>query len=288
MQLQLTENIKNEIILYQPNDSVKIEVILEDETVWLTQVLMAGLFQTSRANITMHIANIFKEGELDEKVVCKNFLLTTQHGAIAGKTQTVRAKIYNLDVIISVGYRVKSLQGTHFRIWANCILKEYLLRGYAINQRLERLEYRMAETEKKVDFFVKTALPPVEGIFYDGQILESHSFVAELIKSAKKSIILIDNYIDETVLLQLSKRENGVEATIYTLRISDQLQLDIDKHNAEYEPITVKTTSIFHDRFLIIDDTTIYNIGASLKNLGKKLFSFNKMNLPKEIILEKL
>jgi hypothetical protein len=239
----------------------------------------------------MHISNVFKEGELDEKVVCKDSLLTTQHGAVEGKTQTRTVRIYNLDVIISVGYRVKSQRGTQFRIWATGVLKEYLLRGYAVSQRFERLENRItktesrvANTEKQIEFFVKTALPPHEGVFFDGQISDAYTFAADLIKRAKKRIILFDNYVDETVLTLLSKRKAAVKATIYTKRISRQLQLDLTRHNAQYAEITVLTTANYHDRFLIIDNT-VYHIGASLKDLGKKLFAFSKIDIkPTELL----
>jgi len=278
---------KSELVLYQPDGTLKLEVRLEDETVWLTQSQIAELFSTTRNNITMHISNIFKEGELEQEVVCKDSLLTTQHGAIEGKTQTKLAKIYNLDVIISVGYRVKSKRGTQFRLWANKVLKEYLLRGYAINQRFERLENRVAETEKKIDIFIKSSMPPIEGIFYDGQIFDAFKFACDLIKSAKKSIILIDNYIDESVLLLLSKRNAKVSAKIYTGQISQQLQLDIQKHASQYPPIIVEKFSKSHDRFLLIDNCT-YHIGASLKDLGKKWFAFSKMQIKASDLLKNI
>ena len=268
----------NEIILYQPDNSVELEVVLENETVWLTQAQMGMLFGRDRTVIGRHIRNIFTEGELQENAVCANFAHTTQHGAIKDKTQTIDIQYYNLDVIISVGYRVKSRQGTIFRQWANSVLKEYILKGYAISQRFERLEYRVAETEKKIDFFVKTALPPAQGIFYDGQIFDAYVFVSDLIKSAKKSVVVIDNYIDESVLLLLSKRLPKITAKIHTKQISPQLQLDLTKHNAQHEPVNIYETDVFHDRFLLIDDT-VYHIGASLKDLGKKLFAFSKMEI---------
>ncbi len=283
-----------EIVLYQPDNNLQLEVWLEDETVWLTQAQMAELFQTTRNNVTMHILNIFKEGELLREVVCKDFLLTTQHGAITGKVQTKLVKFYNLDIIISVGYRIKSRQGTMFRIWATRVIKDFLLRGYAVNHRIDRVEKfaietekRVTETEKKIDFFVRTALPPIEGIFYDGQIFDAYAFVADLVKSANKSIVLIDNYVDESVLVLLSKRLSGVEGTIYTSQISEQLQLDLYRHNAQYPPITVREFTKSHDRFIIIDDT-VYHIGASLKDLGKKWFAFSKMKISAELLLGNL
>jgi hypothetical protein len=263
---------------------VHLEVLLDEDTVWLTQAQLMELFETSKQNVSLHINNIFKEGELSADVVVKDSLTTTHHGAIAEKTQTRTVKIYNLDVIISVGYRVKSQRGTQFRIWATGVLKEYMLRGYAMSQRVERLERRMGDVEEKVDFFVKTALPPHEGVFFDGQISDAYTFAADLIKRAKKRIILFDNYVDETVLTLLSKRKSAVKATIYTKRISRQLQLDLMRHNAQYAEITILATANYHDRFLIIDNT-VYHIGASLKDLGKKLFAFSKIDIkPAELL----
>ena len=278
---------QNEIVLYQPNEQTKLEVRLEDETVWLSQAQMAELFGTSKQNISLHISNIFKEGELQRGVVVKDFLTTTEHGAILGKTQTHIVAYYNLDVIISVGYRVKSIIGTRFRQWATSVLKDYTLRGYAIQNRILRLEEQVAEHEKKIDFFVRTSLPPVEGVFYDGQIFDAYVFVADLIKGAQQSVVLIDNYVDESVLTMLDKRLDGVSATIYTQTISKQLQLDINKHNAQYRPIRVEKCKSVHDRFLLIDNT-VYHIGASIKDLGKKLFAFSKMEMPAKDILKQL
>ena len=266
---------KGEIAIYQPDNSVQLEVLMENETVWLSQIQMVELFETTKQNVSLHIRNIFKEKELERTATVKDYL-TVQN---EGKRQVQRiVSYYNLDVIISVGYRVKSQRGTQFRQWALGILKDYLLKGYVINQRFERIEERVANTERQIDFFVKTALPPVEGIFYDGQIFDAYAFVSDLIKSAKNSIILIDNYVDETVLLLLSKRQKGVSATIYTQSISAQLKLDLKKHNAQYPPVTIKLFNRSHDRFLFIDSDT-YHIGASLKDLGKKWFAFSKMNV---------
>ena len=260
-----------EVVLYNPDDTIRLEVRMNDETVWLSQAQMAELFATTRNNITLHISNIFKEGELEYDSVCKDSLLTASDG------KKYKTKLYNLDVIISVGYRVKSLRGTQFRQWANQVLKDYLLKGYSVNQRIERLEQRVTQTENKIDFFVRTALPPVEGIFFDGQIFDAYELACRLIKSAKRRIVLIDNYIDESTLLMLEKRNNGVTATIYTHSIGEQLQLDIARHNAQYRPITVLRYKKSHDRFLILDDD-VYHVGASLKDLGKQWFAIMKMN----------
>ena len=275
----------SEIILYQPNETLVLEVRLDAETVWLTQQQMKELFNSSKQNISLHINNIYKEGELDARSTVKDYLTVQKEGSRS--IQRI-VKHYNLDVIISVGYRVKSFQGTLFRQWANKILKEYLLRGYSVNQRLqyveEKIDKRLSQHEKilqehqdKIDFFVKTSLPPVEGIFFAGQIFDAYELVCRLIKSAKQRIVLIDNYIDETTLTMLDKRSEGVSATIYTHSIGDKLQLDIDRHNAQYQPIIVNRLKKSHDRFLILDDD-VYHVGASLKDLGKKWFAIMKMN----------
>lgn len=272
-------NANNEIILYQSDNAVQLEVMLENETVWLTLNQMSILFERDKSVISRHISNIFKEQELDKNsVVAKN--ATT---ASDGKTYLI--EYYNLDVIISVGYRIKSKRGTQFRIWANKVLKDYLLKGYAVNQRIENLERRVSATEDKIDFFVKTALPPVQGIFYDGQIFDAYKFVADLVKSATKSIVLIDNYLDESVLILLSKRKENVKCQIFTNKISAQFKLYLEKFNAQYPPVEVKEFSKSHDRFLIIDNT-IYHIGASLKDLGKKWFAFSKINLDAKLMME--
>lgn len=278
--------MKDEIIIYQPDEqSVSLEVRIEEETVWLTQAQMAELFQTTRNNITLHISNIFKEKELDEISVGKESLLTASDG------KKYKTKFYNLDVIISVGYRVKSIRGTQFRIWANKVLKEYLLKGYAVNQRFERIEKDMNYLKCKVDEFdlqIRTSLPPNEGIFFNGQVFDAYIFVSNLIKSAKKYIILIDNYIDESVLSILSKRNKNVSAVIFTSNLSKQLKLDLKKHNEQYPPIEIRAFNKSHDRFLIIDNESVYHIGASLKDLGKKWFAFSKIELDPNELLSKL
>ena len=277
---------KGEIILYQPDNSIELEVRIEAETVWLTQAQMAELFQKDRTVVTRHINNVFAEGELDQES-------NVHYLHIPFSDRPV--KLYSLDVIISVGYRVKSQRGTQFRRWANQVLKEYLLKGYAFNQQLlhleERIDNRLIKHERqidelseKVDFFVRTSLPPVEGVFYDGQIFDAYVFASNLIKSAKSSIVLIDNYVDESVLTTLSKRENNLSAKIVTKSISDQFLLDLNRHNSQYPKIDVEERTNIHDRFLIIDDT-VYHIGASLKDLGKKLFAFSKLGISPEVIL---
>ena len=274
---------QGEIILYQPDEAVKLEVRLEDETVWLTQEQIADLFGTKRPAITKHLNNIYKSGELDIDSTCS----ILEHMGNDGK-QRYTTKYYNLDAILSIGYRVNSKNATLFRKWANSVLKDYLLKGYSINKRLSELERTVAQHTEKIDFFVRTALPPVEGVFYNGQIFDAYKFATDLVKSARRSIVLIDNYVDETVLLMLSKRSVGVSATIYTQRITQQLQLDLDRHNSQYPPIDFRTYRDSHDRFLIVDETDVYHIGASLKDLGKKMFAFSKLDIPAAVITDLL
>lgn len=277
----------NQIILYRPNDTISLEVRLENETVWLTANQMAILFDRDEKTIRKHINNVFNEDEVPQ-------INNTHFLRVDGVKQAVA--FYTLDVVISVGYRVKSKQGVIFRQWANKVLKEYLLKGYAVNQHFEILENKIdkkfseqdAKIEhlnKQVDFFVRTSLPPTEGVFHDGKIFDAYKFATELIKSAKKSLVLIDNYVDESVLLMLSKRNTGVSAKIYTSHLSDALKLDLQKHNNQYPPIEIEKYTKAHDRFLIIDDTDVYHIGASLKDLGKKLFAFSKLNISPKTIL---
>ena len=268
------ESTTGEIVMYQPDETIRLEVRVENETVWLTQQQISDLFLRDRTVINRHINNVFKEGECDKESNV-HFL------HIPNSDKPVM--YYSLDVIISVGYRVKSLNGTKFRKWANNVLKQYLLKGYAVNQRIINIEQKMAgqgleiaELRKKVDFFVRSSLPPVEGIFYDGQIFDAYVQITNLIKQAKHSIVLVDNYIDETTLAMLSKRDPNVTATIYTRQLNQQQQLDVQRHNQQYPPININTCQHNHDRFLIIDDV-VYLFGASLKDAGKKLFAYIKM-----------
>lgn len=272
---------QGEIILYQPDEAVKLEVRMEDETVWLTQAQIAELFGTEVPAISKHIRNIIRSGELEKEATVSKMEIVRLEGS--RKVKRV-IDIYNLDMILSVGYRVNSKNATLFRRWANKVLKEYLLKGYSVNRRLSELEQTVSEHSKKIDFFVRTSLPPVEGIFFDGQIFDAYKFASDLIKSAKHSLLLIDNYVDESVLLMLSKRQPEVTATVYTQRITPQLQLDLDKFNDQYPPIDIRTYKLSHDRFLIIDDIEVYHIGASLKDLGKKWFAFSKLNMPAKLI----
>ena len=270
-----------EIILYQPDSTVQLEVRIDANTVWLTQAQMALLFNVDRTVIVKHIGNIYKTFELDEISTCVKFAQVRSEG----KRNVIREqKYYNLDMIISVGYRVNSINATKFRQWATQTLKSYLLHGYAVTQRIERLEQKVEEHDQQIGFFVHASLPPVEGVFYDGQIFDAYVFAADLIKSAKTSIVLIDNYVDESVLTLLSKRTEGISARVITRRVSEALRLDVEKHNQQYAPIMIEENPRYHDRFLIIDDT-VYHLGASLKDLGKKLFAFSRMNATAKAIL---
>ena len=287
---------QGEIILYQPDELVKLEVRLEGETVWLTQAQMAELFDVKENTITYHIKEIYNTEELEIDSTTRKIRVVRKEG---NRNVNRNIDFYNLDMIISVGYRVSSKRGVQFRQWSNKVLKEYLLKGYSINQRIERLESKidsklithdrqLEELANKVDFFVRTSLPPVEGIFFNGQIFDAYVFAIDLIKSAKRSIILIDNYVDESVLLMLSKRRPGVMATIYTQSISAQLRLDLEKFGKQYPPIDVRIYQQSHDRFLIVDEDKVYHIGASLKDLGKKWFAFSKINIPARTIIDLL
>ena len=281
---------ENQIVVYQPDETIRLDVRLENETVWLTQEQMSKLFGRTQPVIARHIGNIFTEGELDREVVYAKFAYTTRHGAIAGKTQIKEVGLYNLDVVISVGYRVKSIQGTRFRQWATKVLKEFMLRGYAFNQRLnqleDRIDRRMAKTEAdvaelkdKVDFFVQTSMPPIQGVFYNDQVFDASVFAARHILSAKKSIFLIDSWVDVVTLELLAKKTKGVTVEIITSRRGNKISAsDIAKFNAQHGGLSVRTSKNFHDRFLIIDDKTLYLVGASLKDLGSKCFAFAKLD----------
>ncbi len=281
----------NEIILYQPDSTISLNVRVENESVWLNRKQMALLFDRDVKTIGKHIKNALQE-ELEGLSVIAKFATTAADG------KTYKVEYYNIEMITSVGYRVKSKRGVQFRQWANQILKEYLLRGYCINQRLlymeSRLDHRLSEHERrldelsdKVDFFVRTSIPPVEGVFFNGQIFDAYRFVCDIVKTAKTMIVLIDNYVDESVLTLLDKRASGVKARIYTHSISKQLRLDIQRHNSQYPLIEVMAARDIHDRFLIIDEA-VYHIGASIKDLGKKLFAFSKMEMPAATILNNL
>jgi len=278
------ESTKGEIVMYQPDETIRLEVRVESETVWLTQAQLVSLFQSSKANISEHIKNIYEQGELKKSATVRKFRTVQNEG---GRMVTRTKSYYNLDTIISVGFRVNTKKGIEFRQWANGILKEYILRGYAINQRIAQIEERtdsrfesqsarITALENKVDFFVRSSLPPVEGIFYDGQIFDAYAHIISLIKQAKTSIVLIDNYIDVDTLTMLSNRNANVSATIYTRQLSQQQQLDVQRHNQQYTPIIINVCQRNHDRFLIIDDV-VYVFGASLKDAGKKLFAYIRM-----------
>lgn len=286
---------KGEIVLYQPDDSVRLEVRLQDEMVWLTQQQMAELFSTTRNNITLHIGNIFKEGELEEESVRKESLLTAADG------KNYRTKFYNLDVIISVGYRVKSKAGTRFRQWAMIVLKDYLLRGYAVHQqslalqqinlridaqndRLARIEDTVSQQQQQIDFVVHANEKPEELLIPTGCVWDSYTFVCDLIRSAEKRLVLIDNYVDERVLTMLDKRKTGVNAVVHT-RYTEQVKLDFEKHNKQYDAIEyVQLPQAVHDRYLIVDDM-VWLLGTSVKDMGHGLCTIIKVGFTPEMVL---
>ena len=281
-----SKNKQGELILYQTADNkTTLDVRFENETVWLSQTQMVDLFNATKQNVSLHINNIFKEGELIPEATVKEYLTVQLEGIRKVKRSIL---LYNLDVIISVGYRVKSQRGTQFRIWANKVLKNYLLNGYAVHERINRIEKKILEHEQTFDLLIKTSLPPHEGIFFDGQIFDAYKKVSSFIKEANTSIILIDNYVEETVLTLLSKHKKGIKTTIFTKKITKQFALDITKHNQQYEPIEAKEFTKAHDRFLIIDEKIIYHIGASLKDLGKKWFAFAKLEIDPKLIINEL
>ena len=286
---------KGEIVLYQPNDNIRLEVRLQDDTVWLTQQQMAELFNTTRNNITLHIGNIFKEGELEANSVRKESLLTAADG------KKYRTKFYNLDVIISVGYRVKSPVGTRFRQWANGVLKDYLLRGYAVHQqvmalqqinlridaqndRIARIEGALDQQQQQLDFVVRANEKPEELLIPTGCVWDAYMFVCDLIRSAEKRIILVDNFVDERVLTMLDKRNKGVSAEVHT-RYYEQTKLDFDKHNQQYEPISyVQLPHAVHDRYLIVDDD-VWLLGTSVKDMGRSLCTIIKVGFTPETVM---
>ena len=293
MKSEIDSCAKSEIILYQPNETVSLEVRMENETVWLSQQQIAKLFGTKRPAITKHLNNIYASQELDERTTCSILELMGNDGK-----QSYKTKFYNLDAILSVGYRVNSRNATLFRQWANKILKEYLLRGYSVNQRLQYMEEKMdrrffehekilQEHSEKIDFFVKTGLPPREGLLHEGQIFDARVCVENLIKQAKQEVIMIDCYVDAATFEILDVRQKGVSATIYTERIGESLLRVKELHDSQYPDKIIrleKYAENFHDRFLIIDDV-VYHFGASFKDLGNRLFAFNKMGLDKDLIL---
>lgn len=284
---------ENQIVVYQPNETVRLDVRLENETVWLTQSQMATLFGCSTDNIGLHLKNVYSVGELSREATTEDFSVVRKEGM-----RQVRRNVtcYNLDAIISVGYRVNSVLGVKFRQWATKILKEYLLKGYSVNVRLNQLEdtlhrnlathdQRIATLEEKVDFFVQTQTPPLQGVFYDGQLWDARALVLKLVAGAKRSLILIDNWATAATLDLFTKKRKGVKVTIITSEhykrgvphhaISDA---DVETFNVQYPKLTVRYNESFHDRFLIIDDKELYLVGASLKDLGKKCFGFTKMD----------
>ena len=284
-----------EIVLYQPDETLTLEVQLQEDTVWLSQQQMARLFATTKQNVSLHIGNIFREGELRREVVVKDFFTTTPHGAIPGKVQHKKLTLYNLDVIISVGYRVMSQVGVRFRQWALAIIKDYMLRGYTVNrhlialqertdERFRQIEQRLDDQQQKVEFLVKAHTIPQENLFATGCVWDAYAYVCDLVRCAKGRIVLIDNFVDDRVLKILDKRSDGVTATVHT-RYTEQFELDLAKHNEQCAPIErVQLPMHIHDRFLIVDDD-VYLLGASVKDMGKGLCAITKVGFPAEQVL---
>ncbi|MCI6296006.1 MAG: virulence RhuM family protein [Bacteroidales bacterium] len=300
-------NTEAEVVLYQPDSSIHIEVLVEGETVWLTQQQIADLFGTKRPAITKHLSNIFNSGELNKDSVSS----ILEHTAADGKTY--KTLFYNLDAILSVGYRVNSINATSFRRWASTVLKQYLLRGYAVQRQIRQLERQidlrlttlqshtetqigevrrqLQQHQEQLDFFVRTNQPPHEGVVFEGHLLEGREVAESLIKSAKREIVLIDTYVGADTFHILEAREAGVAATIYTEKTGVNIQTLQADHEREYgvgrHIEVMKYRTSFHDRFLIVDED-VYHIGASLKDLGKRLFAFDKMGLSKDLILSQV
>jgi len=272
--------MKNEILLYQSNElaeHIEVRIDEERETIWLTQKQMGFLFEKDTDTIGLHLKNIFSDGELDEEATTELFSVVQKEG-----NRNVKRNInfYNLDAILSVGYRVNSKRGTQFRQWATQRLKDYLLKGYALNQRMNRIENNVENLTKKVnqiDLHINSQLIPTQGVFFDGQIFDAYELASRIIRKAQKSIVLIDNFIDENTLTHLAKKEKGVKVHLLTKNISKQLELDLKKANEQYGLFSATIFTQSHDRFLIIDGNEVYHLGASLKDLGKKWFAFSKL-----------
>lgn len=298
-----------EVVLYQPDENIKLDVRIEDETVWLSQMQMAELFATTKQNISLHIGNIFREGELQQEVVVKDSFTTTPHGAINGKTQRKKLKLYNLDVIISVGYRVKSQRGTQFRIWATGILKQYLLHGYAVNQqllaiqrqidtrfdehahRMMQIEDTQAKQQQQLDFFIRTSTPPAEMVFFEGDFYTARAALEALVKTATTRVIIIDGYVSSLTLSILDVRQPGVEAIIYTVGVGQGMTNLMQEHDRLFPSAHIdirKWRNESHDRWLIIDDT-LYHCGHSLNaNGGHKISAITRMQMSPDIILSQM
>ena len=274
--------MKNEIIIYRPDEKaehIEVRIDEENETVWLNQYQLAELFQTDRTSILKHLQNIYSTGELDEKATCAKIAQVRKEG---NRMVTREVLNYNLDAILSVGYRVNSKQGTQFRIWASHILKDYLLKGYTINNRMNRLEDRFDKLDNKVtqiDLQINTNLIPTQGVFFDGQVFDAYKLASKIIRSAKLKIVLIDNYVDEHTFTHLAKKSKTVSVEILTKAHSKQLILDLQKANDQYGNFALKNFTQSHDRVLIIDHKDVYHLGASLKDLGKKWFAFSKLDI---------
>ncbi|MBQ0156347.1 MAG: virulence RhuM family protein [Bacteroidales bacterium] len=293
--IQIPSSDNSQIIIYQPDETLSLEVKVDQETVWLTQAQMADLFRTTRNNVTMHVNNIFKEGELEEISVSKESLRTATDG------KKYRTKLYNLDVIISVGYRVKSTTGTRFRIWANKVIKDYLLQGYSINQhlvalqqqmddRMNAIEIRQDQQQKQLDFFIQTSTPPAEMVFFNGQFFTARVAIENLIKNASTRVVIIDHYVDAKTFDLFDVRRPGVDGIIYTQGVGDGMRRLRDEHNRQsgVQPVEIKKWRVEpHDRFIIIDNF-LYHCGHSLNATGGKLSAIMLMGKSPDSILAEM
>lgn len=298
-QLSHIDDADGEIVVYRPDDTTSVEVRMDAETVWLTQEQIASLFQKERSGITKHIGNIFKEGELEEKSNVSFFHIASSDKPV---------KFFSLDVIISVGYRVKSLRGTQFRIWANGILKQHLLRGYTINQQIVQLEQRIdkkllrqhddirdikekqQKQQHQIDFFIKTNTPPAEMVFFNGEFFTARVALEQLIKTAQQRVVIIDPYVDARTFDMMDVRADGVTATIYTSGVGAGMTRLRDEHNRQVgvQPVEIfKWSNESHDRWLIIDDK-LYHCGHSLNAIGNKISAITLMGLSPDTVLVRM
>lgn len=278
---------KNEIVVYQPNKDIRLDVCLANDTVWLSQRQMSDLFGCSADNIGLHLKNIYSEGELEESATAEDFSVVRKEGR---RMVSRHVRFYNLDAIISVGFRVNSRLGIMFRQWANGVIQDHLLRGYSLNARMNQLEDKMdrrfakqgadiIDLKEKVDFFVQMSLQPVQGVFFNGQVFDAHAFASKHILSAKKSILLIDSWVDVLTLELLAKKSKDVTVDLVTSPRGNKLSAsDVAKFNAQYGGLAIRTSRNFHDRFLIVDDKKLYLFGASLKDLGLRCFAFTELD----------
>ena len=285
----------SQIVLYQPDESISLQVKIEEDTVWLTQAQMVELFGSSKANISEHITNIYQQGELMQSATVRKFRTVRKEG---NRMVTRNMDYYNLDMIISVGFRVNSHQGIRFRQWANNVLKEYLLRGYAVHQQMLQMEQRIdsklmlqAKQQQQLDFFIRTSTPPAEMVFFEGDFYTARVALENLVRTANHRVIIIDGYVSSLTLSVLDVRKSNVTATIYTVGVGQGMQRLMDEHDRLFPDNHIdirKWSNESHDRWLIIDDS-LYHCGHSLNaNGGHKISAITLMGTSPEVILSKV